>query len=254
MLPDNDLVITAIVLTLIMMVLVSFYILLIVNAQNRKLRFQSEKQELQQLTAIEVSKAEKEATQATMAHIGRELHDNVGQLLAATQIGMMNHFGEALDTNPELHRIASTLDASIDEVSRLGRALNNDFWRNRDLFAAILEEAVRIEQLGGIKVNVAHDDANDALNHNERVMLFRVFQEIMSNALKYSSAQTIDIRLKSAPLNIEIHDNGKGFNPEIASTGSGLKNIHHRCQLIGVSAELISSPGKGTHWKLTRAL
>ena len=249
---DGELVITAVVLTLTVLVLVAFYIALIVGAQNRKIKFDAEKKNLHQTMLIEVAKAEKEATQNTLSLIGRELHDNVGQLLTATHLGMTHHFGEQLDESEDLQRVLSTLEACIDEVGRLGRALNNEFWQRRDLFDAIVDEAIRLEHLGTFLIPIEHDGKKDGLTNEERVMLFRAFQEIMQNAIKYSRARKLLIKLQSEPLRIEIHDDGKGFDTTIESLGSGILNIKKRCELVNMSAVLESQPQKGTKWTITR--
>jgi signal transduction histidine kinase len=249
---DSELVITAVVLSLIVLVLVAFYIALIVAAQNRKIRFDAERKSLHQAMLIEVANAEKEATQNTLSLIGRELHDNVGQLLTATHLGMTHHFGDELEESEDLQRVLSTLEACIDEVGRLGRALNNEFWQRRDLFDAIVDEAARLEHLGTFMIPVEHDGEKDGLSNEERVMLFRAFQEIVQNAIKYSRARTLSIKLQSSPLLIHIADDGKGFNTEVHSLGSGILNVKKRCDLVNMSAVLTSQPEKGTTWTITR--
>jgi signal transduction histidine kinase len=223
-----------------------------VAAQNRKIRFEAEKRNLHQAMLIEVAKAEKEATQNTLNLIGRELHDNVGQLLTATHLGMTHHFGQQLDESEDLQRVLSTLEACIDEVGRLGRALNNEFWQRRDLFDAIVDEAARLEHLGTFLIPVEHDGKKDGLSNEERVMLFRAFQEIVQNAMKYSRARKLAIKLQSAPLLIEISDDGIGFNTEMESLGSGIQNVIKRCELVNMTAVLNSQPQKGTTWTITR--
>lgn len=252
MLPETNLVVTAIILTLTMVALVSFYILLLVTTQNRKLRFDAEKKDLQQATLMEVAKAEKEATQTALSEIGRELHDNVGQLLAATQIGLMYHFKDELESSTAMQKIVSTLETSIDELSRLGRALNSDFWKERDLFAAIVEEAARLEHLGNFIIPVEQHGDEDGLNHNERVIVYRAFQEIVQNALKHSKAGVIRISLRASPFYLSIADDGKGFDMSIGSKGTGIKNIRHRCDMINMIASVESQPGKGTTWEIKR--
>jgi signal transduction histidine kinase len=80
---------------------------------------------------------------------------------------------------------------------------------------------------------------------------YRIFQEALNNALKYSLAQQITITLKlhaEKGLSLRISDNGTGFNRETKPQGSGmgLTSVETRAQLIGAQLKVDSQPGRGT--------
>ena len=78
----------------------------------------------------------------------------------------------------------------------------------------------------------------------------RVLQEGMHNAIKYSSAKSITVRLTGSDhdLSLEIYDDGVGFDVEAArlAAGLGLISMRERIHLIGGKFEIWSSPGRGT--------
>jgi signal transduction histidine kinase len=84
-----------------------------------------------------------------------------------------------------------------------------------------------------------------------RIILFRVFQEVVNNALKHSGADTFTITLHgtgSPALNIA--DNRRGFDPENTANVGGLRSIRARCALVGYTAHCTSTPGQGCTWAI----
>ena len=88
-----------------------------------------------------------------------------------------------------------------------------------------------------------------------QVAIYRLCQEAMNNVAKHAEASSVEIVLKQDESSIElnIRDNGKGFDPEqIASGHYGLSMMHERAEAAGVQLSIISQPGKGTelsiHW------
>jgi len=80
--------------------------------------------------------------------------------------------------------------------------------------------------------------------------LIFIIREAISNAIRHSEAENVTIslhRVKSV-LTLEIKDDGKGFDPELTSTGSGrgLRNIQSRAREINADLEITSSPGTGS--------
>jgi signal transduction histidine kinase len=224
--------------------------MVLASSQESKLKHKAEKERIEQEKLLEVEKAEKEAIQNTLSEVGRELHDNVGQLLTAAQLGLMRHFGE-MDNDLAFQEILRLMELSIDEVSQMGRAMNSDFWKHRDLFEAIVLEASRLERVGAFVVHVQQKDEADGLSEHARIMVYRAFQEVIRNTMKHANANLINISLQANPFEVIISDNGNGFNVDEKLIGSGIKNILHRTSLVGIEADLKSNVG-GTTWKFTK--
>ena len=135
----------------------------------------------------------------------------------------------------------------------MGRSLNSDMWEQRSITEAISAEAERIERMGLAKVHLLVQGEPPDLAPDAKTILFRVFQEVVNNALKHAGADRIDVSLTDGGTpTLCITDNGRGFDPEMAKTGSGTVNIKRRCEMIGFVAELHTAPGQGTTWRITR--
>jgi len=143
--PSLDIGIMLVGATLALIAFIGLAVLLLVRNHNRRIKHRAEMAELELTRDREVMQAEREAQQQTLQAVGRELHDNLGQLLTVAQMGL----DTVLEDQPDDRRIKevmSTLEQSIEEVRRLGRSLNTDLWEDRSLAEAITAEAVRIER------------------------------------------------------------------------------------------------------------
>lgn len=249
----RHIVFAVVVITIIIvLMLVTMGILMVVNA-NRRIRHRAEVAELAQQREREVMHAEREAVQHTLHEVGREIHDNVLQLLGVAQIGLNTVLEEGPD-RARLNTSNDALDQGITELRRMSHGLNLDLWQKRSLADAISTEADRVQRVSRVQVHLLQDEDLPNLPPDTNIVLFRVFQVILTNALKHSGADRIDISLKATPaLAISITDNGMGFDPERTTAHAGLTNIHKRCALIGYSATCHTSTGGGCTWNLAPA-
>ena len=90
--------------------------------------------------------------------------------------------------------------------------------------------------------------------------IFRIIQEAINNAIKYSGAEEITVSLEQSAneLAITVKDGGKGFDTRIVGAGSanlesgrGFFNMYERTEYVNGRLEIISDPGKGTTVMLT---
>lgn len=237
-----------VVITVILVVMaVAIAGLMVLNA-NRRVKHSLELEAAQRRLQEELVRAEREATQETLQHMGRELHDNVGQLLTVSLIGLRNAMENAADPRP-LTAAREALESGIEQVRNMAHSLSPAIWQNRTLADAIVAEAARLERVVRIAASVRIEGATQAIPPDTATILYRVFQETVNNALKHSQASTIRITLRYSPaLTLTVSDNGKGFDPDATVGNGGLHTLRHRCGLIGFSAQCDSAPGKGCTW------
>ena len=133
----------------------------------------------------------------------------------------------------------------------MGHDLNTDLWQRRSLVDAISATAERIERVGRLRAHVLVQGTWPTLADDTSTILFRVFQEVVQNAVKHSGADTLSITLHSdPPLSLTIADNGRGFDADNTTGNSGLLNIRKRCTLIGFNATCTSARGTGCTWRI----
>lgn len=235
--------------SILFVLFMSMGFLLVLNS-TRRIRHRAELAELHLQRDQEVMAAEREATQHTLREVGRELHDNVGQLLTVAQMGLNTVLEEAA-SDPRLSASRDALDQGVEEVRRLGHSLNSDLWQQRSLVDAISAEAERVERVGRVAAHVIVKGPIPELSPDTCTILFRVFQEVVNNALKHSGADILTITLSGTPaFRLTIADNGKGFDHEHTNGNGGLVNIQRRCALVGFRAQCTTAPGAGCTWTL----
>lgn len=246
---QDRIVFTAIVATVALLALIGIMGVLLVVNTSRRHRHRAELAEVHLAHEREVRAAEREATEQTLREVGRELHDNVGQLLSVASMGLSSAI-ESTASGPRLAATRDALNRGIEEVRRLGRDLNSDLWQQRSLADAISAEAQRIERVLRVKAHVLVKGELPEFSPDRSTILFRIFQETVNNALKHSGADTLTITLQAAPrFKLIVSDNGKGFDPERTNANGGLVNIRKRCALIGFTARCTSAPGNGCTWQ-----
>lgn len=251
----NDHTITILISTLTILLFIGLVVLLLVLNNDRRNRHRAEVAEMRANQAEEVRRAEREVLTQTLTEVGRDLHDNIGQLLTVIRLSV-NQLIAADPDNSRLADVKVNLDTTFTEVRRVSRELNHDDWEDRSLAQAIEQACARVARTGmNINVVVAGHDA--VLSADQKLILFRIFQESLNNALKHAQADRIEVHLTDGDgVGLSIADNGKGFQPSTTKTGrsgQGLLNMQRRAAVIGYHCEVHSSPGKGTTVRVSPA-
>ena len=206
-----------------------------------------------------LSRKSLEALEADRRSVARELHDSIGGSLAAIKFGLEEVAGQAVrdpvggsgllgtlishlaDTIKETKRISANLrPLSIDDLGLLATIE----WYTRQ-FSQRYEEIRLVRQI---------DVQEHEIPEDYKIVVYRVMQEALTNAAKHSKADTINIRLKKGAgcLELEVEDNGCGFNPRKAIEGGdglsgyGLRSMQERAEICGGSISVHSRPGVGT--------
>ncbi len=227
-------------------VMATFVVAMVILHRQRQVQ---NKQKVEQLK-VEFEKTmlniENEIQQETLNHIGRELHDNIGQLLSLSKLYLGSSKPERQAEGKEL------ISKTITEVRSLSKSLNLDWVENLNLEEFIQEQLDKIEASGYCKTEFVANHLHWEPSKEQKMILIRVIQECLNNAIKHASPETITIILDSSGTEkfIQIKDDGKGFDTSIASTGSGMTNLKKRMETIGGKFHLQSIPGKGTEIKL----
>ncbi|MBN7810034.1 sensor histidine kinase [Algoriphagus sp. H41] len=185
---------------------------------------------------------ENEIHQETLTQIGRDLHDNIGQLLSLTKLNLNS-------SKPEKHLEArECVNEAIKEVRALSKTLNLDWVESLSLDEYIAQQLQRIQATGFCETSLQSDRSFAELKKEEKLVLIRVVQECLNNAIKHAQPDRIAIRISKngRARHIEIEDNGQGFDTSKQSNGSGMYNLSKRMETIGGKFSLSSAVGKGT--------
>lgn len=201
----------------------------------------------------ELLKTKLEIQDETLTYVGRELHDNLGQLLTVTKI----HSNSLLKTYPEDKKIAAldnVLDKTVAELRALSKSLNNSRIKDFGLHKELSNEVERIEKMQIMEIDLKFVGQIKLFSPDKAIILYRIIQEFLSNSLKYSEAKSLSILLNYHvnELEVRLSDNGKGFDMNAAKSGSGVSNIKNRVQLLHASSFAYTSRlNEGTQLLLT---
>ncbi|MFC5626524.1 sensor histidine kinase [Algoriphagus winogradskyi] len=190
---------------------------------------------------------ENEIQQETLTYIGRELHDNIGQLLSLAKL----NFGSLKENKREEGK--EILSQAIQEVRGLSKQLNLDWVETLSINEFIAQQLERIQNTGFCEASLEADLELLDLPKDHKLVLIRVIQESLNNAIKHASPDKIHVSIyeNGSSKHILIKDDGKGFDTSQDSQGSGMFNLRKRMETIGGQFELNSVIGKGTEITLT---
>ena len=215
----------------------------------------SKLQKLEGILEQEIRAREKQITEAIVeakemerSDIGKELHDNINQLLAASMLYL--DMARKDVKNSEIYLIHSseyTLTA-IEEIRMLTKGLTTDDIKNFGLCGAIQHACRDTMETYPIKIHCTLDETHEeAMIGKLKLNIFRIFQEHLNNILKHAKASDIHISFSelSGGHMLSIEDNGIGFDTLKKRKGIGINNIISRAELYKGEARFISGPGKG---------
>lgn len=249
MMPDDDIALTIIVVTLTMALFIGLVILLLVINQQRRTKYRAEMAEVGVKHALEVRAVEQEVMRNTLAEVGRDLHDNIGQLLGVARLGMVQ-MAKADPGNPRPPQVKEVIDTAIAEVRRLSKALVAERWNELALAEVLREECDRIVRNGPVLVTFTYDGHEVMLTSDEKLVIFRIFQEAVNNALKHAGTQRVNVALRQGNgVQLTVQDDGQGFDVMgrmEGPAGQGLRNMQRRAEMIGYHCSVTSRIGSGT--------
>lgn len=233
----------------VLVIVTTLVIVFFVVFLKRKNKLLLDKIEQQQAFEAEIAQAETETQEQTLKNIGWELHDNVGQLLsfANMQLSILK-MQVADDVKEKFKETSDALKESLAEVRALSKTLNNEVVLNIGFEKSIANELNRMKKMKFESAELEIIGEVKAFkNRKHEIILFRIFQEFLSNSVKYSEAKNIKIILnyQSNTLIITAKDDGKGFNLNETEKGSGLINMKSRASLINAHLELTTKPTEG---------
>ncbi len=232
------------------MALLVVFVVFFITFQRRKNQLLLDKFKQQQKFDEELVKTQQEIQEETLKHVGRELHDNVGQLLAVATM-QMNAVEKIVkdEVKSKVDNASEALKETLAEVRALSKSLNSDVIFNLGFDATVKNEIQRLNKTGLIQssATISGEKVNFE-NKKDEVILFRILQEFFSNTLKYAEAKNLKVAVNYLEDKLEIitEDDGIGFDIASAEKGSGLINMKKRAELINAKFQLESQPEKGT--------
>lgn len=211
--------------------------------------FEQHRLEQVNITATALEAQEKERTA-----IGRELHDNVNQILAGTKLIL-----SIAKTNPE--KIQEVIDSCMDNLQD---AIDENRKIAHVLVAPDFEAKILTEELSQLTDNMLKKSAlevnfdvthfrEELLNDHQKLAVYRIAQEQCTNIVKYAKARLVNISLSTDDdlFKMIITDDGVGMNPGKKMSGIGIRNIKGRLSIFNGNSTINTATGKGFSLEIT---
>ncbi|MBN2747716.1 MAG: hypothetical protein JXR34_13400 [Bacteroidales bacterium] len=196
---------------------------------------------------IEAAKTNRKSQEELRLRIASELHDGVGGSLT----GIKLYINALLRQNPstELELLLKDLEKTYQQVRNISRDLIPPDFVDISIKEIILDYIYQIKERSQININfIIHPQKGwEFLDETLQVELYRISQELITNAIKHSQATQITFQFLMANdrIQLQIEDNGIGFDMNQKSSGIGLKTLEFRVKNNNGSMEMETSPGKG---------
>jgi two-component system, NarL family, sensor kinase len=228
-------------------------ILFVLYYQKKMVEAQVDRQQMELDYQRKMMEAALESQEIERRRVAGDLHDSIGAMLSTIRVSLITHAKINKSEAEGINESKKMLDETIDSVRRISRDLMPSTLEKFGLAQAVREMCDRFQSTSALPIIFHEEGETPPLLKNRELMIFRVVQELINNALKHSHATQIDVAfINSDNLTVVVHDNGIGFNiaehksDKTPGKGLGLFNIENRVRVVGASVDFQSEPGKGS--------
>ncbi|GGE12039.1 tetratricopeptide repeat-containing sensor histidine kinase [Sphingobacterium cellulitidis] len=215
--------------------------------KNQKIANEFKFKELEQQRELQVTKAFLEGEDKERQRIAQDLHDGLGGALSGIKMKLSGIQTQYQET--EIDQTVDQLDKSIVELRRIAHNMMPTNLLRSGLNVALKDLCTALSN-PNVEIELKTEWLDTALNQHYQVNIYRVIQELLSNALKHANANHILVQCiqNEDQILITVEDNGRGFDLSRAqaSKGMGLSNIQNRVDLMRGALDYDVMPGEGT--------
>lgn len=247
--------------SILILLLVSFIIIIFYLYRKKQILFQKNLENIKLQYDKALLSTQVEIQEQTFQNISREIHDNIGLSLTLAKLQLNTVDKDVpIDIIDKVEISIEQITKAITDLTLLSKTLNSEYIEENGLITALAMELARIERSNLFKCSLKISGSTSYIESKKEVVIFRIIQEALNNAIKHSGATLINVLLDYSEtcLCIVIEDNGKGFVDAKQYTqkisGSGLKNIRHRAKVINGTCEIEDNNPHGVSIKISTPL
>jgi len=231
--------------------------LLIISLLSYRTYTQKRKLQQQKITELENEKLLL-ATQSILkgqederSRMAKDLHDGLGGLLSGVKLQLGAMKGNLIlseEMGKTFNNALGKLDESISEMRRVAHNLMPEALMKLGLQQALQDYCEGLSEGQPFVINSQFHGLEKRMDAATEVVVYRIVQELLNNAVKHSGASTIlaQVMRQENNLTITVEDDGKGFDKEAVVQGAGLKNIRSRVDYLKGQLDIQTKDGKGT--------
>jgi two-component system, NarL family, sensor histidine kinase UhpB len=184
--------------------------------------------------------------------LGRELHDNINQILAAVKLQLEYSLENYDEEKCTVERCKNNIEEVIREIRNLSHRLVLPRFAETSLAAEIQKTIDNIIQQQPVYLDMRGLNEK-LLTDNIKETIYRIIQEQLTNIIRHARSKKALIKLYNTETAVflSIEDDGVGFNSTQSRNGVGITNILNRVETYNGTARIFSSPGKGCRLEAT---
>lgn len=249
---NSEIIIAVIAASLLLVIFAGFIISFVFFYNKKKSVHLQQLKDQQKRIENEAFRSEMEIRENTLRHIAEEIHDNVGQVMLLAKLNLNKY----LMTKPasEIEETRDLIGEAIHELRGLTKILHVDQVNSMSLETVIERELQRLKKAGLVETSFSVEGNIKQIEPSKKLILFRMFQEILQNIMKHSRCSKVNIFViyKIDALILNIEDDGVGFNSDEKvndnnqDKGSGLLNLQNRANVLQAELSINSIPNNGT--------
>jgi two-component system, NarL family, sensor histidine kinase UhpB len=194
------------------------------------------------------------AQEGERLRVAQELHDEIGQTLTAVTIQAERAAdGDPALASQALRRVAEAVRESLDEVRRIARELRPEALDDLGLVNALIALCSRLDAQDGPRVTRELQGKLPPLSPDVELVIYRIAQESLTNALRHSNARlaTVSLKAEAGIVTLAVADDGKGMPVQLPGGTAGIAGMRERALLVGGRLSIESRPEQGTEVRLT---
>jgi len=228
------------------------------NFAARRRRNESLTEEIEQKTR-EATRALLDAEivqEQTRLELSRELHDELGHLIAVHNISLHELMSEQADKIG----VVLTTESFIEELQDIERGarrvikeLRSNLVLDDPVYLSLIEWLHAFGRDTALKIEPIIEPEDITFDKRVAFVVSRFIQEALHNVHKHAEATKIEVCILEEPDHhlISVRDNGKGFAPDQISSGAGLAGIEERVKTLSGQLQIESNQEEGTELMVT---
>ncbi|MCK8492326.1 MULTISPECIES: sensor histidine kinase [Spirosoma] len=241
--------------TVVLLMMAVFIIIFVAYYQQKQAKQQLALKELQEQHRRELMTATFRGQEEERRRLAEDLHDGIGTMLSVTKMSL-NQLERQLNEDNiraslQIEKTRSIIDDMMTNVRRISRDLVPTTLDRFGLLPALEELADRASD-SELDVQLDYPETINQLSSAIDLMLYRIAQELVNNAIRHARAKHIVIQLQclSDIVRLSVLDDGIGFDfdavTESKQGGLGLRNIESRLSVVDGHATFDVAPGRGS--------
>jgi two-component system NarL family sensor kinase len=238
---------------------IAISVLIFLNLRNKQ-KIMTQDSELQKQKIFELEKDQEiiavkamlKGQEEERSRLAKDMHDGLGSILATVKYSLQSL--EALlnmtnDTKKAFDKSVDLIEYSLHELRRVAHNMMPELLVQYGLDECLRDfcESINSDDL---KITYLSFYAKDRFESSKEITVYRIFQELLTNALKHSKATQILVQLSREEnlVTLTVEDNGEGFDPSMLknSKGAGWININNRTEFLKGKIHLTSQVNSGT--------